>query len=215
SVGVTGCHVHHSVDDSGARTVQSSAMSLESIGSVVWADGIKIPQNFAIACVIRPHVPIERTREHHAGNGRGRRHLRRTATKRSYARGFGWSRDPYLLSCTEVESEYSSAEQGIVGVPIGERVVRSMRISRASPLNSAERSAFADARVPKELAVMIWIERVNDSGLLRQQENVFSVSASLQDRRSTEVEVAPAILRAVVFLLGDAGAVPQIFRSEL
>src|SRR6476661_8537216 len=66
-----------------------------------------------------------------------------------------------------------------------------------SPHDPAERTAFADARLPKDLALLVGVHRMDHAGFLPDHEQAPAVRQGHKDRRLTKVMVGAIVVRAV------------------
>ena len=58
-----------------------------------------------------------------------------------------------------------------------------------APHDASQRTTFADARLPKNLAILVRINRMDDAGFLPDDQHPLSAAQTHQDRRLTKVVV--------------------------
>ena len=66
-----------------------------------------------------------------------------------------------------------------------------------APHDSAQRTTFADPRLPKDLALLVGIERVDHAGFLPDHQHALSVEQGHQNRRLTKIVVGTIAVRTV------------------
>ena len=93
---------------------------------------------------------------------------------------------------------------------IGERHVNVAAVGCRTPLDPADRSAFADARLPKHLPFAVRIDRVDHGGFLPQQKRAPSVGKRNQRGRRGEIEIGT--LRVGQFTL--PGSWQELFQAS-
>src|SRR6516162_1855073 len=89
--------------------------------------------------------------------------------------------------------------QSSVGIKphVGVRDIYMVLICGRAPHDPSQRTTFADPRLPKDFALLVRIQRVNDAGFLPDNQDTLSASHTHQDRRLTKVVVWTIAFRTV------------------
>src|SRR5205085_9615485 len=83
---------------------------------------------------------------------------------------------------TRRSSDLAATRLGLLPVDIRKRHVSDAVMTRDSPQNPAERTAFADARLPNDFAVLIRVEGMHHTRLLTRHQHLLAL-----DRKSTRL----------------------------
>src|SRR6185436_10675045 len=95
---------------------------------------------------------------------------------------------------------------------VGSRRVDERAVRGHAPLHAAVRAAFADARLPENLALFRSVERIDDARLLAREQSRASLQ---QNRGGAEVVIGPFVERAVRAMLAVARAVVGVAGRDL
>ena len=66
-----------------------------------------------------------------------------------------------------------------------------------APHDPSQRTTLADPRLPKDFALLVRIQRVDDAGFLPDDQDTLSAAQAHQDRRLTKVVVGAVAFRTV------------------
>ena len=165
---VAGVHEDHAAGNDQRRTVDAGAGRFDAIHCREFLVRIELPENRSIGRGVGAKPAVVRTRDHSAGNQCDRSSLRRTATLLSGAQPrIRTGHAPDLLSGCEL---HRADAAGILALTVADTEVDVLAVGRCSPL-TAKTAALTEPVFPHEIAG-IRIERVRDSGLLRDDENL-------------------------------------------
>ena len=186
--------------------VERAAFAGDAVDGLVVARRIEVPEQLAVRRRERAQMAVDRAREDGVGYCRHGARLRgaaaRAAAERTAWLGANQTRLPFATSsAVRPPPWFGSSCAEPIGASPGDVLqahdVRDGRVDVAAvaghaPLHAAVRAAFADARLPQQLAAVRRIERVDDAGLLPGDEDVGAARRADQHRRGAEVVVRPA-----------------------
>src|SRR5215472_2928728 len=189
-------------------------MRRQTVHGVEIASGVEIPEDLAVERIVGAQMPIERSRKHHAAYGGGRSGLRGAASRFAEAGRFRSGSRPDLLSAGEVEGE-DAASGFRVWAPIGQREIDLRIRCGAAELDAAERTAFADSRLPNCRALSIGIEAVNNARFLADHQQIFLALQRAKNGWGTNIKVAAGIFGATRFVGTETRNIEAVIGSEL
>src|SRR5215472_14304576 len=160
-------HVEDPVCDGGTTVVERSARCYGSVDPFEFLPRVEIPDDRAFLARVGSEVTIHRPREQDAGDHGDSLRVCRDAPLRSPSADRFWRRGmPLQCPAFDLQSTHPSRRQVRLLRRTGDGNVDGTLISRNAPLDAPQRAARTDLYLPECLAASLWVESVEDAGLL-------------------------------------------------